>query len=53
VPVDDSDAMASALLETVDNTPKRDFLIKKGLAVAARYSYEKVARKMEELLHHV
>ncbi|KPA10800.1 Glycosyl transferase, group 1 domain protein [Candidatus Magnetomorum sp. HK-1] len=50
VPVDDPEAMAQALMELMDNRDKKKYLIKRGLDVAAQYSYEKVAEKMEILL---
>lgn len=50
VPVNEPEKMAEALLEIMASQVKRDFLIKRGLAVAADYSYAKVTEKLEAFL---
>ncbi len=50
VPVNEPDRMADALIEIIRNQSKRDFLIKRGLEVAAEYSYARVAANLEAFL---
>jgi len=49
VPVDDAETMANALVELVTNTVKRGDLINNGLEVAKKYSYKRVAKKLEKI----
>jgi glycosyltransferase involved in cell wall biosynthesis len=50
VPHDDPGAMAGAICRLVEDTPLRERLIRRGLEVAARFSFDRVAEALEREL---